>query len=116
MLAGQLVLDNKVIANTVTGSFIPGTILHANTPAENVSGTVVAHNTLAGDDWGKTDGPLAMVGIILAAGSTPPGVLTRSLLAANRISQEDYGIYLLNATDTRVVADQFNEAVVPVGP
>ncbi len=116
VLAGQSVIDNTVVGNIVTGSFIPGIVVHSNTPAEKVSGTVILHNTLIGDDWGRADGPPAMVGIILAAGSTPPGELVDTLVSANRIRDEDYGIYLQNTTDTRIVADRHNQATIPVGP
>lgn len=115
---GTTVTGVVVADNHISQSFIPGIVIHSNAPGDHVSSVKVVNNTLTGDGWGEVDDPAAvghaMVGVVVATGSAPQTYLEGTLLVANRISDEDYGIVISGATGTRVVADQFNRATTPV--
>jgi Right handed beta helix region len=116
VLAGQLVENNRVLHNTVHGSFMPGIIVHSNTPAEVVSGTLIAFNTLTDDDWGKINGPDVATAVVVGAGATPggTGVLSGTWLFANTISNESIGIDEYGATATRTFANRFRNVGTPI--
>lgn len=107
------VSDNTVVRNTVTDSFIPGIVLHSNAPGDLVSGNSIVANTLDGDGWGKIDGPPKMVGILVVA-VTSKASLTDTTVAANRITDEDYGIFVTGATGTHVGGLPLDHATTPV--
>ena len=106
-------LDNSVVGNTVTGSFLAGIIVHSNAPGDLVSGTVVSSNVVSSNGWGKTDGPPVRVGVILATRAAT-AALTHSTVAANRITDEDYGIWISAAADTALGGLPLDRADTPV--
>lgn len=117
VMAGQYVADNHVVNNTIIGSFQPGIVIHSNYPPEDLTGNVIAHNTLSNDDWGMINAlpdNSKSVGITIGAG----GVLSNTLLANNWISNEDIGIYQYgNPSGTQITGDNHNTATQPiVGP
>lgn len=110
-------VDNVVMKNVVTDSFIPGIIVHSNAPGDYVSGTQIVNNTLARDDWGKVDGPNATTAVAVegrAAGAPSPSVLTDTVVAGNRISQQDIGIWVRGATNSDIGGYGVNHATEPV--
>lgn len=110
---GTTVSNNTVVHNTDTHSFIPGIIVHSNSPGDVVSNNSIAANTLKGDGWGETDGPEEMVGILVGAGCAAAS-LTDTTVAANRITSEDYGVFVKGATGTHVGGLPLDEAATPV--
>ena len=120
--AGVILIHRQatILTSLVTDSLIPGIVVHSNAPGDTVSNTVVATNTLRGDGWGKTDGPRVEVGILIVATAfsspTPPATLTNTAAAANRISNEDYGIYISTATGAHVGGLPLDHATMPVVP
>jgi len=104
--------DNVVDDNTITGNFLPGVIVHSNTPGDVVTGTVVEFNTLAFNgpdpsaDGGQ--GPKDSTGIVLAAEPYPAGfpagmpsaALTGTLVARNVIGNEATPVFTAGATGT----------------
>lgn len=109
---------NKVIRNTVTDNFIPGIIVHSNTPGDEVGGTVVMFNTVSGNGPDGEVGLDAPTGIVLAGTTfgptTPPAIVTNSVVMFNRISNEYYGIAEVNAQRTTVLTAGLDQATVPV--
>lgn len=110
---GTTVSDNTVAHNTDTDSFIPGIIVHSNSPGDVVSNNSIVANTLNGDGWGRIDGPAEKVGILVGAGSEKAS-LTNTTVAANRITHEDYGVFVNLATGTHVGGLPLDEATTPV--
>jgi parallel beta-helix repeat protein len=109
---GTTVSNNTVVHNTDTDSFIPGIIVHSNSPGDVVSNNSIVANTLNGDGWGKIDGPAEMVGILV--GAAPGASLTNTTVAANRLTDEDYGIYLAGASGTHLGGLPLDRATTPV--
>ena len=109
---GTTVSNNTVVHNTDTNSFIPGIVVHSNSPGDVVSNNSIVANTLNGDGWGKIDGPPEMVGILVGAGTKAS--LTNTTVAANRITNEDYGVYVNSATATHVGGLPLDRAATPV--
>jgi hypothetical protein len=105
-------VDNIVEGNTITDNFIPGVIVHSNTPGDVVRGTVVEDNTLAGNgpdpsaDGGH--GPKASTGIVVVAEPRPPGfpaglpnaLLSGTSLIGNTVGSETIAVFTAHATDT----------------
>jgi hypothetical protein len=110
---GTMVSHNTVAHNTDTDSFIPGIIVHSNSPGDSVSNNSIVANTLNGDGWGRIDGPPVMVGILVGAGSATAS-LTNTTVSANRITDEDYGIFVSGATGTHVGGLHLDQATTPV--
>lgn len=110
---GTTVANNTVVNNTDTGSFIPGIVVHSNSPDDLVFNNSIVGNTLDSDGWGRIDGPPEMVGVLVGA-EAPTASLTNTTVAANRITNEDYGIYVAGATGTHVGGLPLDQATMPV--
>ncbi|MGH2511395.1 MAG: right-handed parallel beta-helix repeat-containing protein, partial [Candidatus Limnocylindrales bacterium] len=111
---------NRIIANTVTNSLIPGIIVHSNAPGDSVSDTLVAANRLSNDGWARTDGPAAKVAIIVAGPTFPAPVpqarISGTWVVGNQIaSNQDIGVcFSLTATKSVVLGFGANHAATPV--
>ena len=111
-------IDNVVLRNTVTYSLIPGIIVHSNTPGDLVAGTRILHNTVVSDNWvpGADSAPGKRVGIAIAsedAAAPDPSIISDTLVAQNSITDEDYGIWVSHADDTRLVHNYYTQVVKP---
>lgn len=114
---GTKAINNVVLRNTVTASMTAGIIVHSNAPGDRVAGTKIVNNRLRNNDWSRTDGPPKMVGIViasLAAGAPTPSVLTNTIVARNRIRDEEIGIWISGATRTHISGLRFNHATIRV--
>lgn len=103
---------NVVQDNTITGNFLPGVIVHANTPGDMVSGTVIEGNVIAhnggdkGADAGR--GPAGATAIVVVAEPRPKGfppglpnaALKGTLIQGNTIGGEAAALFTANATGT----------------
>jgi len=85
---------------------LPGVAIHSHFALQNVEGNVVVNNTLSGnggDDDAETPGG---AGVVVFADVThnpipflpPASPIAHTTVAANRISNEDIGIYTFGAT------------------
>jgi hypothetical protein len=92
---GAAAWENSVIGNTAMRNGFAGVMIHSHTPAQYVNDNLVTNNTLAGngidDDNTADDAP---AGISVFSAVIP---IQRTVIAANRISDEHYGIVTLNA-------------------
>ena len=87
---GAASYNNKVIGNTLKDNREGGVMIHSHAPNQNVSGNVIVGNVIAGN------------GIDPDAGSTHPNGIAlfsavdqqQETIAANRISDEYYGIFI----------------------
>jgi nitrous oxidase accessory protein NosD len=94
---GTASYDNQVIGNTLLNNGEAGVAIHAHAPGQNVSGNVIIGNRISGNGIDPDSGSGQTVGIALFSAVVPVNVV----VAANRISNEYYGIYragTINAT------------------
>ena len=103
---GAAAWGNVVSGNTAMNNGLPGVAIHSHFALQNVEGNVVVNNTLSGnggDDDAETPGG---AGVVVFADVThnpipflpPASPIAHTTVAANRISNEDIGIYTLGAT------------------
>jgi hypothetical protein len=92
---GAAAYDNVVNGNTATGNGLPGVAIHSHTPFQNITDNVVVNNRLAGngpdDDVPGDDGA---TGISVFSAVVP---IPHTTVANNRISDEHFGIFAVNA-------------------
>ncbi|HUY22039.1 MAG TPA: right-handed parallel beta-helix repeat-containing protein [Acidimicrobiales bacterium] len=121
---GGNVANVTVQGNSVTGSGIPGVVVHSNAPAAGplaadlVTGVKVLGNTISGNDWLATDGPPQPAGIIVAATAVPPPAgpkLTATVVSGNTVTNEFYGVWVAGAPDTNATTAQNTITVTPGG-
>ena len=111
---GAAAWGNVVVGNTARDNGFAGVMIHSHTPLQNVNGNVIVNNTLSGngadDDNPVDDGP---TGISIFSAVIP---IQHTVIAANRISDEHYGINTLNAvTLSGLPSDKFASSVdVPI--
>lgn len=92
---GAAAWGNVVSGNSASGNGFAGVMIHSHTPAQYVDENVITDNTLSGngidDDNPLDDAPTA-ISIFSAVVPIP-----HTVIAANRISDEHYGIVTVNA-------------------
>lgn len=107
-----LALNNDVFSNVAEMNYLPGIIVHANTPGDVVLGTLVENNALIGNGpdaqaaGGK--GPTTSTGIVVIAepipAGFPPGLPAATIhwttLTGNTFSGEATTIFLSHAVTT----------------
>jgi nitrous oxidase accessory protein NosD len=107
---GAAAYRNVVAGNVAIGNGAGGIDLHSNAPFQYLNDNVVVNNVVGSngpDD--ETDGP---VGISIFSVLIP---IQKTVVAANRISHEQYGIYTLNAVKTGgLPSNKFADVTVPV--
>ena len=92
---GAAAWANVVSGNTAMNNGFAGVMIHSHTPAQYVDENVVVDNTLAGngiDDDNPVDDAPTAISVFSAVVPIP-----HTVIAANRISHEHYGIVTLNA-------------------
>ncbi len=105
--------NNKVLNNVVSGSVIPGIIVHSNAPGDYVSGTMLIKNEVS-DNFGllsntgeptPNDAPQP-TGINIVAeifpGEPSPPVLTDTQVLSNSVSNDVNGVWLCNSVGTHI--------------
>jgi parallel beta-helix repeat protein len=110
---GAAAWGNSVIGNTAEHNGLPGVAIHSHTPFQNIEDNVVANNTLAAngadDDIPGDEGP---TGISVLSAVDPIGHIT---VAANRISDEEFGIFAFNAPKiSGLPSTKFSSVTTPV--
>lgn len=92
----SLARDNRVLGNTVTESFLPGILVHANAPGALTDGTKIVNNRLSRTDWGRTDGPSSTVAVALAT-QAPGATIRDTHVDGNRIDAVEIGVWVSGA-------------------
>ena len=92
---GAAAWENVVTGNSASGNGFAGIMIHSHTPSQNVNDNVITNNVLSGngiDDDNPVDDAPTAISIFSAFDRIP-----QTVVAANRISDEHYGIVTLNA-------------------
>jgi parallel beta-helix repeat protein len=110
---GAAAWGNVVVGNTAQGNGGAGVMIHSHTPSQNVTGNVIVNNTLSGNgadfDNPAADGP---TGISIFSAVVP---IQYTVVAANRISDEQYGVNTLNALKlSGLPSNKFDSVDVPI--
>jgi parallel beta-helix repeat protein len=107
---GAATWGNLVQGNIATENGLPGIAIHSHTAFQNVNDNVIVNNRIAGngpdDDLEEldpsADGPTGisvMADVLtIAPPVLPASAIARMVIAANRISDEEFGIFTLGAT------------------
>ena len=109
---GAAAWANVVADNTAMNNGLPGVALHSHAPFQYLNDNVIVNNTLSGngpDGDVPTGGP---TGISVFSAVIPiPG----TVIAANRISDEQYGIFAVNAIKLNgLPSNKFDTVAVPI--
>jgi parallel beta-helix repeat protein len=110
---GAAAWGNSVVANVSTNNGIPGVAIHGHSPFQNLNDNVIVNNTLSGngpdDDVPGDDQP---TGISIFSAVVP---IARTVVAANQISNEHFGIFTVNAvTLSGLPSNHFQGVAVPL--
>jgi hypothetical protein len=109
---GAAAWRNVVVHNTAKNNGFAGIMIHSHTPLQYASGNVLVNNRLAGngadDDNPLDDGP---TGISIFSAVIP---IQHTVVAANRIWDEHYGILTLNAVRLSGLPSNHIASSVPV--
>jgi parallel beta-helix repeat protein len=110
---GAAAWGNSVIGNTAMHNGLPGVAVHSHTPFQNIEGNVVVNNTVSAngsdDDIPGDEGP---TGISVLSAVDPIGQIT---VSANRISDEEFGIFAFNAPKiSGLPSNKFSSVAIPV--
>lgn len=110
---GAAAWGNVVEGNTAMDNGFAGLMIHSHTPFQYVNDNVLVNNTLAGngidDDNTVDDAPTA---ISVFSAVIP---IQHTVISANRISNEHYGIVTLNAVQlSGLPSNKFDGIAVPI--
>jgi parallel beta-helix repeat protein len=124
---GAAAWGNTVSNNTAMNNGLPGVAIHSHTAFQNANGNVVVNNTLSGN------GPDDDLAQLVPAADEPTGIsvfadvitvdppflpaspITRTVISANRISDEHYGIVTLGVTKlSGLQSNVFTDVDVPL--
>ncbi|MCW3005232.1 MAG: hypothetical protein JWQ20_4530 [Conexibacter sp.] len=89
---GAASYNNRVVRNTLLDNGEAGVAIHAHAPGQDVAGNVIVANTVAGNgvDPDADSGNPVGIALLNADPATTPG----EVIAANRISDEFWGIFI----------------------
>jgi hypothetical protein len=110
---GAAAWGNVVVGNTANDNGFAGLMIHSHTPFQYVNDNVLVNNTLAGngidDDNPVDDAP---TGISVFSAVIP---IPHTVIAANRISDEHYGIVTFKALKlSGLNSNKFDGVPVPI--
>jgi len=110
---GAAAWGNSVIGNTAMHNGLPGVAIHSHTPFQNIEDNVVVNNIVAAngadDDVPGDEGP---TGISILSAVDPIEQVT---VAANRISDEEFGIFAFNAPNiSGLASNKFSSVTTPI--
>jgi parallel beta-helix repeat protein len=111
--SGAAAWGNLVSGNTAMNNGFAGLMIHSHTPHQYVNDNVLVNNTLAGnniDDDNPVDDAPTAISVFSAVIPIP-----HTVIAANRISDEHYGIVTLNAMQlSGLPSNKFDGVAVPI--
>ena len=109
---GAAAYDNVVANNTARDNGLPGVAMHSHAPFQYLNGNVVVNNTLSGNGADGDAGTVYSTGISDFSAVIP---IPSTVIAGNRISDEHYGIYTVNAVKLNgLPSNKFDAATVTV--
>jgi parallel beta-helix repeat protein len=124
---GAAAWGNLIQGNTATGNGLPGIAVHSHTAFQNVNDNVIVNNTVAAngpdDDLEEldpsADGPTGISVMADVVTIFPPilpaSAIQRTVIAANRISDEEFGIFTLGARSlSGLPSNKFSSVSVPI--
>jgi parallel beta-helix repeat protein len=124
---GAAAWGNLIEGNTATGNGLPGIAIHSHTAFQNVNDNVIVNNTVAAngpdDDLEEldpsADGPTGISVMADVVTIFPPflpaSAIQRTVIAANRVSDEEFGIFTLGATSlSGLPSNKFSSVSVPI--
>ena len=101
---GAAAWGNRVIGNVAMHNGLPGVAIHSHTAFQNADGNLIVNNTLADngeDDDAGTGGPTGISVFSDVVDVFPPilpaAPIQHTIVAANRISDEQFGIFTVGA-------------------
>jgi hypothetical protein len=113
---GAAAWGNIVANNIARNNGLPGVAIHSHTPFQYVNDNVVVNNTLSGngpDDDAQTVNPTGISVFSDATQGASP--IKHTTLAHNKISNEYYGIFLVNTVNVSgLPSNTFSSVMVPV--
>ena len=109
---GTASYDNSVVGNVLVGNGNGGVMMHSHAPDQNLNGNRIINNTigrnnLAGD---PDSGDMVPTGIIIFSAVVP---IVNTNVAGNTITGNEIGIWLANASDTKLAGNRI-DAPTPV--
>lgn len=123
---GAAAWGNLVEGNTAMNNGLPGIAIHSHTAFQNANDNVIVNNVLASngvdDDLAALD-PMADAPtgisvfadvITIAPPVLPAAAIQREVVVANRISDEDFGIFTLGATVSGLPSNKFSAVATPI--
>jgi parallel beta-helix repeat protein len=119
---GAAAWGNVVVGNTAMNNGLPGVAIHSHTAFQNANDNVIVNNTLSGngpDDDADTEDPTGITVFADVITIDPPFLpaspIARTVISANRISDEHYGIFTLGATKlSGLPSNKFSSVAVPI--
>jgi parallel beta-helix repeat protein len=110
---GAAAWGNVVVGNTARNNGAAGLMIHSHTPFQYVNDNVLVNNTLSGngiDEDNPVDDAPTAISVFSAVIPIP-----HTVIAANRISSEHYGIVTLNAVNlSGLPSNKFDGVPVPI--
>jgi parallel beta-helix repeat protein len=107
---GAAAWGNVVSGNTAMNNGLPGVAIHSHTPFQNVDDNQIVNNTLSGNGPDDDAATVYPTGITVFSAVVP---IPHTVIAANRISNEYYGIFTVNAvTLSGLPSNKFDSSVV----
>jgi hypothetical protein len=95
---GAAAWGNLVLGNTAMNNGLPGIAIHSHTPFQFAGDNRIIQNTVA-DNGPDDDANSPPAGIVVFSDrSAGAAAIPRTTITANRIADEDVGIFTLNAT------------------
>jgi parallel beta-helix repeat protein len=110
----ELSSNNQILNNFISGGLIPGIIVHANAPFDDVVNTLIQGNAVSGNGFlgGPFDAGMP-VGINVVAEVPGLATITGTNLNLNSVSSDYYGLWYCNTTPA--YAGNTFSTTVPVG-
>jgi parallel beta-helix repeat protein len=113
---GGAAYGNEVIGNTAMNNGLPGVAIHSHLFAQYVNDNVIVNNTLSGngpDDDAQTGADTGISIFSDITGGAAP--IAHTVVSANSISNEHFGIYIVHATKVSgLQSNKFSSVAVPI--
>lgn len=113
---GAAAWGNVIAGNVARNNGLPGVAIHSHTPFQFVDNNVVANNTLSGNGPDGDAQTVQPTGIsVFSDASSGASPIRHTILAHNTISDEYYGIFIVNAQSvTGLPSNSYSSVTVPV--
>lgn len=93
--------NNQILGNTITGGLIPGIVVHANAPYDDVVNTLISGNKFSNNGFeGGPNDAAAPVAINVVAEVPGLATITGTTISSNTVMNDYYGVWYCNTTPT----------------